>query len=303
MIICVGPIFLDRVVRIDSFPEKPIKLVAKGLEKRLGGPAAVASFAVSILGKNSELVSRFGDDDAAEFLQSELDEYNINFENSITVNGALSSQSHIFEDKNGERMLAVFNEKKLLNEKTLPNFNFTNEQTYLIDTHWIEAAHYVAKNTYDRGIKCVVDLDNFTKSQSLEETINYSSHPIFSEIGLLQFTNDKSAIDSLKSLYKSNNKFYAVTLGSKGVYWIDNGRVFHCSAPKINAVETNGAGGVFHGAFARFIHANKTIQESIELATAAASLKCSRSGGIRSIPNYNELIKFSSQFKPTTEIK
>ena len=303
MIICVGPIFLDRVVRIDSFPEKPIKLVAKGLEKRLGGPAAVASFAVSILGKNSELVSRFGDDDAAEFLQSELDEYNINFENSITVNGALSSQSHIFEDKNGERMLAVFNEKKLLNEKTLPNFNFTNEQTYIIDTHWIEAAHYDAKNTYDRGIKCVVDLDNFTKSQALEETINYSSHPIFSEIGLLQFTNDKSVIDSLKSLYKSNNKFYAVTLGSKGVYWIDNGRVFHCSAPKINAVETNGAGDVFHGAFARFIHANKTIQESIELATAAASLKCSRSGGIRSIPDYNELIKFSSQFKPTTEIK
>jgi sulfofructose kinase len=303
LIICVGPIFLDRVVRIDSFPKKPIKLVAKSLEKRLGGPAAVASFAANILGENSELVSRFGDDEAADFLQSELNQYNINFKKSITVKGTLSSQSHIFEDKHGERMLAVFNEKKLLNEKTLPNFNFTNEQTYLIDTHWIEAAHYVAKNTYDRGIKCVVDLDNFTKSQALEETINYSSHPIFSEIGLLQFTNDKSVIDSLKSLYKSNNKFYAVTLGSKGVYWIDNGRVFHCSAPKINAVETNGAGDVFHGAFARFIHANKTIQESIELATAAASLKCSRSGGIRSIPDYNELIKFSSQFKPTTEIK
>jgi sulfofructose kinase len=303
LIICVGPIFLDRVVRIDSFPKKPIKLVAKSLEKRLGGPAAVASFAANILGENSELVSRFGDDEAADFLQSELNQYNINFKKSITVKGTLSSQSHIFEDKHGERMLAVFNEKKLLNEKTLPNFNFTNEQTYLIDTHWIEAAHYVAKNTYDRGIKCVVDLDNFTKSQALEETINYSSHPIFSEIGLLQFTNDKSVIDSLKSLYKSNNKFYAVTLGSKGVYWIDNGRVFHCSAPKINALETNGAGDVFHGAFARFIHANKTIQESIELATAAASLKCSRSGGIRSIPDYNELIKFSSQFKPTTEIK
>ena len=303
MITCVGPIFLDRVVKIDSFPKKPIKLVAKGLEKRLGGPAAVASFAVNILGESSELVSRFGDDDAADFLQSELNQYNINFKKSITVKDALSSQSHIFEDKHGERMLAVFNEKKLLDEKILPNFNFTNEQTYLIDTHWIEAAHYVAKNTYNHGIKCVADLDNFTKSKAVDETINYSSHPIFSETGLMQYTNDNSVIDSLKNLYKSNNKFYAVTLGSKGVYWIDNGRVFHCSAPKIKVVETNGAGDVFHGAFARFIHANKTIQESIELATAAASLKCSRSGGIRSIPDYSELIKFSSQFKPTTEIK
>ena len=303
MITCVGPIFLDRVVKIDSFPKKPIKLVARGLEKRLGGPAAVASFAVNILGESSELVSRFGDDDAADFLQSELNQYNINFKKSITVKDALSSQSHIFEDKHGERMLAVFNEKKLLDEKILPNFNFTNKQTYLIDTHWIEAAHYVAKNTYNHGIKCVADLDNFTKSKAVDETINYSSHPIFSETGLMQYTNDNSVIDSLKNLYKSNNKFYAVTLGSKGVYWIDNGRVFHCSAPKIKVVETNGAGDVFHGAFARFIHANKTIQESIELATATASLKCSRSGGIRSIPDYNELIKFSSQFKPTTEIK
>jgi len=303
LITCVGPIFLDRVVKIDSFPKKPIKLVAKGLEKRLGGPAAVASFAVNILGESSELVSRFGDDDAADFLQSELNQYNINFKKSITVKDALSSQSHIFEDKHGERMLAVFNEKKLLDEKILPNFNFTNKQTYLIDTHWIEAAHYVAKNTYNHGIKCVADLDNFTKSKAVDETINYSSHPIFSETGLMQYTNDNSVIDSLKNLYKSNNKFYAVTLGSKGVYWIDNGRVFHCSAPKIKVVETNGAGDVFHGAFARFIHANKTIQESIELATAAASLKCSRNGGIRSIPDYNELIKFSSQFKPTTEIK
>ena len=303
MIVCVGPIFLDRIVKIDSFPEKPIKLVAKGLEKRLGGPAAVASFAVNILGESSELVSRFGDDAAADFLQSELNDYNINYDKSITVNGALSSQSHIFEDSHGERMLAVFNEKKLLNEKALPNFKFTNEQTYLIDAHWVEAAHYVAKNTYDRDIKCIVDLDNFSRSRAVEEIISYSSHPIFSENGLVEYTNDKSIINSLKSLYQDNNKFYAVTLGSQGVYWIDKGRVYHCSAPDINVVETNGAGDVFHGSFARFIHANKTIQESIELATAAASLKCSRSGGIRAIPNYNELIKFSNQLKPTTEIK
>ena len=60
---------------------------------------------------------------------------------------------------------------------------------------------------------------------------------------------------------------------------------------------------LFRSAFARFIHANKSIQESIELATAAASLKCSRSGGIRAIPNYKELIEFSKQLKPTRAIK
>ncbi len=303
MITCVGPIFLDRIVKIDRFPEKPIKLVAKSLEKRLGGPAAVASFAVNILGENSELVSRFGDDDAADFLQSELNQYNINFDKSITVNGALSSQSHIFEDSHGERMLAVFNEQKLLDEKRLPNFDFSSGQSFLIDAHWIEAAHYLAKNTYERGINCIVDLDNFSKNKAVEEVVNVSSHPVFSENGLHQYTKEKSIINSLKSLYQANNKFYAVTLGSEGVYWIDKGDIYHCPAPKVEVRETNGAGDVFHGAFARFIHANKSIQESIELATAAASLKCSRSGGIRAIPNYKELIEFSKQLKPTRAIK
>ena len=111
------------------------------------------------------------------------------------------------------------------------------------------------------------------------------------------------ALLTLIILYQAKNKFYAVTLGSKGVYWIDKGDIFHCPAPKVEVKETNGAGDVFHGAFARFIHANKSIQESIELATAAASLKCSRSGGIRSIPNYKELIEFSKQLKPTRTIK
>jgi hypothetical protein len=39
------------------------------------------------------------------------------------------------------------------------------------------------------------------------------------------------------------------------------------------------------------------------LATLAASLKCTRRGGIRAIPSFNELIKFSHQFKLTTKIK
>ena len=213
MITCVGPIFLDRIVKIDRFPEKPIKLVAKGLEKRLGGPAAVASFAINILGEESEFVGRFGDDDAADFLQSEFDKFSISFNRSKTVKGALTSQSHIFEDSHGERMLAVFNEQKLLDEKRLPNFDFSSGQTYLIDAHWIEAAHYLAKNTYERGINCIVDIDNFSKNRAVEEVVNNSSHPVFSENGLHQYTKEKSIIKSLKILYQAKNKFYAVTLG------------------------------------------------------------------------------------------
>ena len=37
MIICVGSVFLDHIVKINNFPKKPIKVLAQGIEKRLGG--------------------------------------------------------------------------------------------------------------------------------------------------------------------------------------------------------------------------------------------------------------------------
>ena len=298
MITCVGPIFLDRVIKIDRFPEKPIKLIANGLEKRLGGPAPVASFAIKFLGGDAEFVGRFGSDDAADFLKSEFLESSIPIEKSIIVEEAQTSQSHIFEDSLGERMLAVFNEKKLTNETTLPGFNFSGNQSYLIDTNWIEAAHFVSIQSNKHQINCVVDLDNFSNSNLVDEVVNSASHPIFSEIGLNRYMENMPIIDALRSLYQKNKKFYAVTLGDRGVYWIENGNVFHCEPPKIEVKETNGAGDVFHGAFAKFIE-TKTTQEAIELATACATLKCTRIGGIKTLPNNKEVLEFSKQIKPS----
>ena len=301
MITCVGPIFLDRVIKIEEFPEKPIKLVANGLEKRLGGPAPVASFAIKSLGGEAEFIGRFGDDDAADYLKSELLNSGISIQKSIDVVDAQTSQSHIFEDRKGERMLAVFNEEKLTNDKSLPAFEFSENQSYLVDTNWIEAAHQVAVESYKYKVNCVVDLDNFTNSNLLDDVVNFASHPIFSETGLNRFTDNMPIIDALKSLYQKNQKFYAVTLGAKGVYWIENGDIFHCQSPKINVNETNGAGDVFHGAFAQFIR-TKTSKEAIELATATASLKCTRSGGIKTLPDYPEVKEFLNQIEPSKQI-
>ena len=301
MITCVGPIFLDRVIKIDRFPDKPIKLVASRLEKRLGGRAPVASFAIKSLGGDAEFIGRFGSDDAAAYLKSKFLENGISTQKSITVNNTQSSQSHIFEDRKGERMLAAYNEEKLINDKAMPAFEFSSTQSYLVDTNWIEAAHYIAIQSKKYRINCVVDLDNFSTSNLVNEVVNSASHPVFSEIGLNQYTDNMPIIDGLKSLYQKNQKFYAVTLGSKGVYWIEDGNVFHCCSPKINVKETNGAGDVFHGAFAQFIR-TKTSKEAIELATATASLKCTRSGGIKTLPDYPEVKEFLNQIEPSKQI-
>jgi len=71
----------------------------------------------------------------------------------------------------------------------------------------------------------------------------------------------------------------------------------HCKAPKINAVETNCAGDVFHGAFANFLSKKNSISQTIKLATATASLKCKKKGGIYSIPNLSEVNRVAKQLR------
>ena len=296
-IICVGSVFLDNIISLESIPKKPIKVKAKRIEKRLGGCAAAASFTVKKLGVQSEFIGRFGDDDVSNFLKSEFNYFNVNYKRSLSIKKSLSSQSYVFQDAKGERLLVAYNEKKILVNKSLPKFSFSPKKTYLVDVHWIEAACYITKKTHNKKINCIADVDNFKKNKKIEQIVNNASHPIFSETGLFEYTKIKSKIRSLKYLYNKKNKFYGVTLGSKGVYWIDNNVIYHCPAPKIKAIETNGAGDVFHGAFATFIHKKKTIKESVELATATASLKCTKFGGIRSVPNYKLVKQFVKRIK------
>jgi sulfofructose kinase len=297
MIYSVGSIFLDHIIKINSFPKKPIKVLAEGIEKRLGGSAAVSSFTIKKLGIDSSFIGRLGDDDVSKYLKGELSAFKIKHKDIITIKGTKSSQSYVYEDKHGERLLAAFNEKKLLNNKKLPKISFTKNTTFMCDLRWIEATLYVAKNCKKNNLIQVVDLDNYKLNVKVKKIVDLSSYPIFSETGAFEYTKIKSIIGSLKKMHSMKKKFYAITAGKKGVYWIENGDIFNCKPPKIKAVETNCAGDVFHGAFAAFIHQKNSVMNSMKLATATASLKCTKKGGIYSIPSYSSVKSFEKKIQ------
>ena len=226
-----------------------------------------------------------------------MNTFKIKHKDIITINGAKSSQSYVYEDKQGERLLAAFNEKKLLNNKKLPKILFAKNTTFMSDLRWIEATLYIAKNCKKKNLIQVVDLDNYKLNAKVKQIVDLSSFPIFSETGAFEYTKIKSIIGSLKKMYSKKNKFYAITAGEKGVYWIENGSVFNCKPPKIKVIETNCAGDVFHGAFAAFIHQKHSVMDSMKLATATASLKCTKKGGIYSIPSYSSVKKFENKIQ------
>ena len=82
-----------------------------------------------------------------------------------------------------------------------------------------------------------------------------------------------------------------VTLGPRGaLLWTrESGRVLHVPAPKIKAVDTLGAGDVWHGAFAWGLVRGLPMPEIVQWANLAAAMKCEVFGGVTGTPTWAQL--------------
>jgi len=80
-----------------------------------------------------------------------------------------------------------------------------------------------------------------------------------------------------------------VTLGPEGARWTARGETLSVPAPKVEAVDTTGAGDTFAGYFAAAVDQGSGIAEAMTLATQAAALKVTRPGTADAIPGVEEV--------------
>jgi ribokinase len=79
---------------------------------------------------------------------------------------------------------------------------------------------------------------------------------------------------------------FVVTLGEKGAAYTDNnGKVIYVSAPKVNAIDSTGAGDSFVGAFAFGLASGFEVDKSVRLGCACASDSVTKKGTQSSYPS------------------
>ena len=99
---------------------------------------------------------------------------------------------------------------------------------------------------------------------------------------------------------ESIDGWICVTDGAHGVFSIENGQLQQTPAFSVNAVDTLGAGDVWHGAFAHALCNEHTETAAIQFANAAAALKCMKKGGGSAAPYADDVQKFLANFHSTT---
>ena len=128
-----------------------------------------------------------------------------------------------------------------------------------------------------------------------EEVIKNATHLLFSEPALNEFSKGKSIVEALHWVSEINGGWVGGTEGPAGTRWLDNGKLKHVPAFKVETVDTLGAGDVFHGVFALRLAEGYLESNALIRASAAAALRCSRSGGRKTIPLRKEIEALISQ--------
>jgi len=227
----------------------------------------------------------FGDSIAENFKKLGIDSGYV--ERSDTPNGV----AHIWVDSNGENRIII-----------IPGANHEIESKKAIEA--IESIAGLAVVVAQCEIKQEVTLAAFSaaKKRGCATILNPAPYQPLSK-ALLAVTDwiipnetefkelhgqAPTSDDVLKSFRPGKNSI--VTLGSEGAVLItSDGDLTRMSAPKVNAVDTTGAGDAFVGVFAFGLASGKNPEDAMKLGVKVASMSVTRKGAQSSYPSQAEI--------------
>lgn len=99
--------------------------------------------------------------------------------------------------------------------------------------------------------------------------------------------------NKLQDKYPNSN--IVITLEEKGCLYQVGNEIKIMPGLKVNAVDTTGAGDIFHGAFTYGIANNFDMEKTITLANIAAGLSVTKIGSRLSIPTLSEVLDYYAQ--------
>ena len=294
-VICIGLAVLDHVFYLPEIPKNPIKSFATSYKIVGGGNAATAAVAISRAGGQAIFWGSLGDDLNGDIILSELKEFGVDVEDVKRLIGLNSSVSSVLIDNTGERLITNYTDNKLIKKADwLPLGKLIKSDAVLADLRWQGGALKTLRKARELGIPGVLDAD-LAPTGLNEEVIKNATHVLFSEPALNEFTQGKPIVEALHWVSEINGGWAGVTEGSSGTRWLDNGKLRHVPAFKVETVDTLGAGDVFHGVFALSLAEGHLENNALIRASAAAALSCSRSGGRKTIPLRKEIEALISQ--------
>lgn len=292
-IVGIGANVFDTLYTVEKYPAEDTKMRANAVKASGGGPCATGLVAATKLGASSAFIGNLSDDNGGKFLKADFEKYGVDTSLIKIKQGFDSFCSCIWLAKEHATRTCVFFRGNVppteIDEKSAKAI--INAEILMVDGNDIEAAISGAKIAKANGTKVLYDAGGLY--EGVERLLPYADILIPSEEFALGHTGADTAQKAAKILYeKYSPEIVVVTQGKKGGIIYDGEKAESYPAFFVDAVDSNGSGDVFHGAFAFAMTEKMSYMDACVFSSAVSALKCTKFGSREAVPTYDETINF-----------
>ena len=289
-VVGLGQCSLDHITLVDGFPAEDTKQEVLDFVVQGGGPVATALVALSRLGVKTSMIGRVSDDRAGDEIRRGLREEGVDTKGLLVKEGGKSQQAFILVNSSKGSRTICWQRPTVpaITPREIDPALFKGAGFLMLDGLMAEASYHCASVASKRAIPIMLDAGRMRPG--MLKLAYMSDYVVCSE----EFVSGLklSLKDAFKKLSGGKAKAVTITLGNKGSFTMHEGRIFMQKAFRVKAVDTTGAGDVFHGAYAYGVLQGWDIKKIVEFASAVAAMKCRKLGGRSGIPTLQEAMRF-----------
>lgn len=276
----------DTVILVHDFPALGGKERVMSLSQQAGGQVATALVTCQRLGLRTRYIGKVGDDLAGQFQLASLRSEGVDTRYTKISPATPNQLGYIIVDKaTGERTVFWDRDSRLaMSPSELSERALQTARVLHLDGCDVDACLQAAQWARRARIPVVADLDTVYKE--VERLFPFIDYLIASSNFLPAATGEADPFRVLELMVREYGvRVPGMTLGREGALILWEGRFIYSPGFLVEAVDTTGAGDVFHGAFIYGLLAGWRMERILEFANAMAGLNCralGARGGIRS---------------------
>lgn len=293
LIVGIGANVYDTLITLKSYPSEDTKTRCDGVRRSGGGPVATGLVAAAKLGAACAYLGDFADDEGGAFLKADFARFGVSTAYSLTLPGYTSFSSVIWLASDKATRTVVFDKGDLpgtaLDEKR--KTAIAEAELLMVDGNDLDAAVEAAKIAKASRTKVLYDAGGLY--DGVERLLPFADYLIPSEEFALGFTGEKTADVAAKKLFAEfSPELVVITQGKRGGIVFDGKTVRTYPALPATVIDSNGAGDVFHGAFAFAVTRAYDPYRACVFASATSALKCEKIGARDGAPDFAAVKKF-----------
>ena len=267
----VGLITLDLIYLADSVPKTNQKIVATDYTIAAGGPATNAAVTFNYLGNQATVLGVVGSHPMTQLIRGDLANYKVAIADlEPTTDLVPPVSSIVVTQATGERAVVSINAVKTqASSASIPPDILQNVDIVLIDGHQMAVGDSIVQMAKANNIPVAIDAGSW--KPGFEQILSFVDYAICS--ANFYPPNCQTGENVFSYLSGFDIPHIAITHGQEPIEYLSGTKTGIVDVPQIQAVDTLGAGDIFHGAFCHYI-LRQNFTDALALATNIATDSC-----------------------------